>query len=128
MYAKSPLIVLNTETREQLERLTRSRSQPLRLIQRSRIVLLAAAVGQRRDWRGIEHLASESWALAQPISERGMDGILKENLAEGVLPLLATQARCYRAHDVGAKPANATQWSQRRCLLKRLSPSTVGRI
>ena len=50
---RAPAIVLEADTREKLEQLARSRSQSVRLAQRSRIILLAAA-GLDNDAIGAE--------------------------------------------------------------------------
>ena len=81
---RAPAIVLDNETREQLEQLVRSRSQPLRLVQRSRIVLLAAG-GWDNDAIGAELNITRQKAgrWRSRFAERGMDGILKEEPGRG---------------------------------------------
>ena len=50
---RAPAVVLNADTREQLEQLARSRSQPQRLIERTQVILRAAA-GPDNDAIGAE--------------------------------------------------------------------------
>src|SRR5437868_13811447 len=76
---RAPAIVLETNTREELERLARSRSQSVRLAQRSRIILLAAA-GLDNDAIGVVLNITRQkvgrWRIR--FAERSMEGILQE--------------------------------------------------
>jgi transposase len=128
---RAPIIVLDAETREQLEQLVRSRSQPLRLTQRSRIVLLAAA-GWDNDAIGGELNITRQKAgrWRSRFAERGMDGILKEEPGRGRPPSIGPRKRAAIVRTtLDEKPANATQWSRTLMSAKAgVSPSTVGRI
>jgi transposase len=128
---RAPAIVLDNETREQLEHLVRSRSQPVRLAQRSRIVLLAAA-GWDNDAIGAELNITRQKAgrWRSRFAERGMDGILKEEPGRGRPRSIGTRKRAAIVRTtLEETPANATQWSQTLMSAQAgVSPSTVGRI
>jgi transposase len=128
---RAPAIVLDAETREQLEQLVRSRSQPLRLTQRSRIVLLAAA-GWDNDAIGAELNITRQKAgrWRSRFAERGMDGILKEEPGRGRPPSIGPRKRSAIVRTtLDEKPSDATQWSRTLMSAKAgVSPSTVGRI
>src|SRR5436190_19447153 len=81
---RAPAIVLNTDTREELEQLARSRSQPQRLIQRAQVILHAAA-GLDNDAIGAELKISRQKAgrWRSRFLERGMDVILTEEAGRG---------------------------------------------
>jgi transposase len=128
---RAPTIVLNAETREELELLSRSRSQPQRLIQRAQIILRAAA-GLDNDAIGTELNISRQKAgrWRSRFSERGMDGIVKEEAGRGRPASIGPRKRASIVRTtLEQKPANATQWS--RTLMSEeagVSPSTIGRI
>ncbi len=128
---RAPAIVLEAETCEELERLARSRSQSVRLAQRSRIILLAAA-GLDNDAIGVELNITRQkvgrWRIR--FAERGMEGILQEEPRSGRPPMIGPRKRAAIVRTtLEEKPANATQWSRTLMSAKsRVSPSTVGRI
>jgi transposase len=128
---RAPTIVLNNDTRNELEQLVRSRSQPHRLIQRAQIVLRAAA-GLDNDAIGAELNISRQKAgrWRSRFAERGMDGILKEEPGRGRPRVFGSRKRAAIVRTtLEDKPANATQWS--RTLMSAeagASPSTIGRI
>ena len=128
---RAPAIVLEADTREELERLARSRSQSVRLAQRSRIILLAAA-GLDNDAIGVELNITRQkvgrWRIR--FAERGMEGILQEEPRSGRPPLIGPRKRAAIVRTtLEERPANATQWSRTLMSAKsRVSPSTVGRI
>jgi len=128
---RAPAIVLSTETRDELEQLARSRSQPHRLTQRAQIVLRAAA-GLDNDAIGAELNISRQKAgrWRSRFAERGVDGILKEEPGRGRPRVFSSRKRAAIVRTtLEEKPANATQWS--RTLMSAevgASPSTVGRI
>ena len=128
---RAPTIDLDTETRERLEQLARSRSQPLRLIQRSRIVLLAAS-GLDNETIAVELKITRQKAgrWRNRFAERGIDGILKEEPRPGRPPVIGPRKRAAIVRTtLEEKPANATKWSRALMSAKTgLSPSTVGRI
>jgi transposase len=128
---RAPAIVLEADTLEKLEQLARSRSQSVRLAQRSRIILLAAA-GLDNDTIGMELNITRQkvgrWRIR--FAERGMEGILQEEPRSGRPPLIGPRKRAAIVRTtLDERPANATQWSRTLMSAKaRVSPSTVGRI
>jgi transposase len=128
---KAPAIVLQADTREKLEQLARSRSQSVRLAQRSRIILLAAA-GLDNDAIGVELNITRQKAgrWRTRFAEQGIDGILREEPRSGRPPLIGPRKRAAIVRTtLEERPANATQWSRALMSAKaRVSPSTVGRI
>jgi len=128
---RAPVIVLDSETREKLEALVRSRSQTQRLTQRSRIILLAAA-GWDNDAIGAELKITRQKAgrWRSRFAERGLDGILKEEPGRGRPPVFGARKRAAIVRTtLDEKPADATQWSRTLMSEKAgVSPSTVGRI
>src|SRR4051794_1980727 len=77
-------IVLNADTRATLEQLAGSRSKPVRLAQRSRIILLAAA-GMDNEAIGAELNISRQKAgrWRSRFAAQGLDGIVKEEPRPG---------------------------------------------
>jgi len=128
---RAPTIVLNTDTREELEQLTRSRSQPQRLIQRAQIILRAAA-GLDNDAIGAELKISRQKAgrWRSRFAERGMDGILKEEPGRGRPRSISPRKRAAIVRTtLEQKPAAATQWSRASMSVEAgVSSSTIGRI
>jgi len=128
---KARSIVLDADTRKELERLSRSRSESVRLSQRSTIVLLAAA-GLDNETIGAELGITRQKAgrWRSRFAELGLEGILKEEQRSG-RPLSISQKKkaAIVRKTLDEKPANAMQWS--RALMSAeadVSPSTVGRI
>jgi transposase len=128
---KARSIVLDADTRKELERLSRSRSESVRLAQRSTIVLLAAA-GLDNETIGTELGITRQKAgrWRSRFAELGLSGILKEEQRSGRPPSISQKKRAAIVRKtLDEKPANATQWS--RALMSAevdVSPSTVGRI
>ena len=128
---RAQAIVLDPETRKALEQLTRSRSQPFRLTQRSQIVLLAAG-GLDNEAIGttLRITRQKAGRWRRRFAARGLDGILKEAPRSGRPPVIGRRERAAIVRmTLEDKPANATQWS--RTLMSAhagVSPSTVGRI
>jgi len=124
-------IALPIETRRQLEKQMRGRSTPVRVAQRSRIVLLAG-----------DRLQSKQIAAQMGVTPRmvalwrgrfialGIDGLLKDAPRPGRTPAIsATIVSAVIAKTTQSTPANATHWS--RSTMARamsISDSTVGRI
>jgi len=128
---KARSIVLDAATRIELERLSRSRSESVRLAQRSAIVLLAAA-GLDNESIGAELVITRQKAgrWRSRFAELGLAGILKEEQRSGRPPSISKRKReAIVRKTLNEKPSNATQWS--RTLMSaeaNVSPSTVGRI
>jgi transposase len=128
---KARSIVLDADTRKELERLSRSRSESVRLAQRSTIVLLAAA-GLDNETIGAELGITRQKAgrWRSRFAELGLNGILREEQRSGRPPLISQKKKAAIVRKtLDEKPENATQWS--RALMSAeadVSPSTVGRI
>src|SRR5437870_5258440 len=90
---KARSIVLDADTRKELERLSRSRSESVRLSQRSTIVLLAAA-GLDNETIGAELGITRQKAgrWRSRFAELGLEGILKEEQRSG-RPLSISQKK-----------------------------------
>lgn len=128
---RAQAIVLDADTRERLQQLAGSRSQPLRLAQRSRIVLLAAAgLDNESIAAELNITRQKAGRWRSRFAERGMDGILKEELRSGRPPVISSRKRAAIVRTtLDEKPANATHWSRTSMSGKAgVSPSTVGRI
>src|SRR5271168_1574442 len=112
---RAPAIVLNPEQRTALERLARARSEPARVVERARIVLLAAKGLENRQiaarmgimaetaarWRG-RFLEAGIAALHKDAPRPGKPRTITERQVKGVVERTLHQ-----------KPVNATHWSTR---------------
>jgi transposase len=124
-------IWLSQELRDDLERFARSRTLPARLVQRSQIVLLAAA--RKSD----QEIAQAVGVVRQTVSlwrnrfvEYGMAGIEKDAPRSG-RPRTITLARTDEIVRLTTQstPVAATHWSTRTLApVAAVSPSTIGRI
>ena len=111
----APLIELTDEQRDQLQRWSRSRKSPLRLVQRSKIVLLAAQ-GETNDAisaaLGIERTVVGRWR--KRFAKRGLSGIEKDLPRGGRKPSvrdkLASEIVRMTTQET---PPDATHWSRR---------------
>ena len=112
---RAAAIVLNPEQRTALERLARARSEPARVVERARIVLLAAKGLENRQiaarmgimaetaarWRG-RFLEAGIAALHKDAPRPGKPRTITERQVKGVVERTLHQ-----------KPVNATHWSTR---------------
>src|SRR5258708_27143985 len=111
----APVITLSPEQRTVLESQVRSRSLPLRVVERSRLVLFAAAGRQDKDI-----------AVLLSMTPKKVSRWRKRFLALGVAGLLQDAPRPGRKPTISARltqrvvtmttrqqPANATHWSTR---------------
>lgn len=124
-------IVLEAKERELLERLSRSRSTPVRLAERSKIVLLAAqgkGNGEIADELGITRQKVGRWR--DRYHGLGLAGIEKDAPRPGRRKKISSR-KLNKVIELTtqAKPENATHWS-RRLMSERMniSESSVGRI
>jgi transposase len=128
---KAPGIVLDAETRKELERLSWSRSESVRLAQRSRIVLLAAT-GCDNETIGAELRITRQKAgrWRSRFAALGLEGILSERQRSGRPPVISHRKRAAIVRKtLDETPENATQWSRASMAADAdVSPSTVGRI
>jgi transposase len=124
-------VVLDAEQSRQLEQWSRGRSLSARLVERSRIVLLAAA--GRLD-KEIGALLSISGAKAARWRNRfldsGLEGLQKDAPRPGRTPRITPKlVREVIERTTQTKPANATHWSTRTLAAELgLSDSSVQRI
>lgn len=124
-------VVLTEEAREELERISRSRSAPARLVERVKIVLLAADGRQNKDIAETLGVMPRTVSLWRGrFARRGLKGIEKNATRKGGKP----ETPAERVSEIvrmttQEKPAKATQWS-RRSMAKAagVSAATVGKI
>jgi transposase len=124
-------ITLSDEDRSTLERWSRSRSTETRLVERARIVLLAADGRENQDIAaelGITRATVARWRVR--FSARGIAGIEKD-APRGGRPPKARDELAGKIVEMTTrqKPANATHWSTR-TLAEALgtNPSMVSRV
>src|ERR1039458_1057225 len=124
-------IVLKPEQKEALEQCARARSLPVRLVERARIVLLAAAGRQDKEVAaelGITAHKAARWR--QRFLAAGMVGLEKDAPRPGRTPSISP-AKVQRVihKTTQEKPAHATHWSTRSMAAAvGLSEATVRRI
>ena len=127
----APKIILSDEQREQLDAFARSRSLPLRVVQRAQIVLLA--VDGRQDLEIAEALnitRQKAGRWRKRFLRLGISGIQKDAPRPGrTKKVSATKTQMIVRKTTQEKPDNATHWSTRTMAgAVGLSPSTIGRI
>jgi transposase len=124
-------IALPIETRRQLEKQMRGRTTPVRVAQRSRIVLLAAEGLQNKQIAAKIGVAPRMVALWRGrFIALGVDGLLKDAPRPGRTPaILDSIVSEVIAKTTQSTPANATHWSRSTMAqAMSISDSTVGRI
>ena len=111
----APVIELSKEQKQQLEVWSRSRKSALRLVQRSKIVLLAAEGKTNHEISatlGIERTVVGRWR--QRFAQRGLPGIEKDLPRGGRTPILRNKlAREIVGKTTQETPPDATHWSTR---------------
>lgn len=130
MRTRTP-INLTEEERERLEAMSRSRTLEGRLVQRAKMVLLAAEGLSNRNIGarlGIDYRTVMCWQ--NRFRKQGFDGIEKEVPGRGRKPRIQAETILEVVErTLKAKPEDATQWSLRRMAqASGLSKSTVHRI
>jgi len=124
-------IILNTEQRQALEQRARARSLPARLVERSRIVLLAADGKQDLEIAaeiGISNQKAARWR--KRFLKMGLSGLEKDAPRSGRTPSI-TPAKVQEVvrKTTQEKPSNATHWSTRTMAAAAgLSEKSVRRI
>ena len=113
---KAPVITLSVEQEQQLRSWSRSRTKPLRLVQRSWIVLLAAEGKTNAAISaclGVERTIVGRWR--KRFAERGLAGIEKDLPRGGRIPSLRNRrlAREIVRMTTQETPKDATHWSTR---------------
>lgn len=127
----APAIVLSDEVRLRQEKLARGRSTPVRIMQRSRILLLANEGLQNKQIAMQMKVAPRMAALWRDrFLALGVEELLKDASRPGRTPSISPQIVTEVIEKTTqSKPANATQWS--RSTMARvagISESSVGRI
>lgn len=127
----APPIELSPESRLQLERLSRRRTTPVRVAQRSRIILLAAEGLENKQIAERMSVAPRMVALWRGrFIDLGVEGLMKDAPRRGrTSSISAAMTARVVAKTTQSKPAGATHWS--RSMMARemgISESSVGRI
>lgn len=120
-------IELDQQERTELTRLSRAKTSSVRLVERARIVLLAAQGLQNREIAeklGIDRMTAECWR--QRYLESGLEGI-ERDLPRGAPPVKVDVARLVEL-TTQSTPEAATHWSTRKmAAVLGVAPSTVMR-
>ncbi len=122
---------LSSSEKQALTKLSNSRRSPLRLVERAKIVLLAAEGLENQQIGkelGITRQKASRWRMRY--AEKGLPGIEKDSPRSGRRPMIAdTTTEEVIRKTLNEKPANATHWSRSRMAKATgLSDSTIGRI
>jgi transposase len=127
----APRIVLSAEDRDQLERLARGRKVAVRVVERARIVLLAAEGKQNQEISKTLRVTRRTVGVWRcRFVEQGIVGILKDAPRVGRRRSISEETiREIVRKTTQEIPAAGTHWSTR-SLAKAmgLSPSTIGRV
>src|SRR5665213_3362530 len=107
-------IALSDETRLRLEKLTRGRSTPVRIVQRNRVVLLAGDGLQNKQIAERMEVAPRMVVLWRDrFLTLVVDGLLRDASRPGRTPSISTQTVTQVIEKTTqSKPANATHWSR----------------
>ncbi len=127
----APGIELSSEARLELEKLSRRRTTPVRVVQRSRIILLAADGAQNKENAERLGVAPRMAALWRSrFIQLGVAGLMKDAPRPGRTPAISTvMIAQVIAATTQSKPAGATHWSRSRMAREMgISESSVGRI
>ena len=123
----APAIELTDEQERELTKLSKSKTASVRLVQRSRIVLLAAQGLQNKDIAdalGVGRVQVARWR--ERYVDSGMEGI-ERDLPRGAPPVKVDVARLVEL-TTQTQPEAATHWSTRKmAAVLQVSPSTVMR-
>ena len=127
----APTVELSEEQRETLTRWSRGRSRPYRLMQRARIVLLAATGKQNKEIAetlGVMERTVGRWRTR--FVESGLAGIEKDLPRGGRKPTKRLEREQEIIHKTTQeRPENATHWSSRSLAAELgVSPSMVLRV
>ena len=108
-------VELNSEQRQALERMARSRSLPARVVERARIVLLAAEGLENKQiaqWMGMTPEKAARWR--NRFRAGGITALEKDAPRPGrTRTITERQVKKIVAMTLHQKPANATHWSTR---------------
>jgi len=127
----APTVVLSDQAREELKTIARGRSMPARLVERARIVLMAAEGKQNKEIAaalGVMPRTVATWRLRY--LRKGLAGIEKDAPRPGRIPTI-TQKQIQEVVEktTQRKPNGRTHWSRRSMASATgMSPATIGRI
>ena len=111
----APPVVLDIEHRKTLEQWARSRSLPMRQVQRAQIILLAAAGKQDVEIAAEVNISNQKAARwRKRFVQKGLPGLEKDATRPGRTPTI-TSAKIQEVvrKTTQEKPDNATHWSTR---------------
>ena len=124
----APAIELSSEARLELEKLSRRRTTPVRVVQRSRIVLLAADGMQNKqiaEQLGVAPRMAALWRSR--FLEHGIEGLLQDAPRPGRTATICRASLIDKT--TRSIPSNATQWSTRTMAREMgISKASVSRI
>lgn len=111
----APPVVLNSEQRKTLEQWARSRSLPVRQVQRAQIILLAADGKQDLEIAAAVNASNQKAARwRKRFLQKGFPGLEKDASRPGRTPTItAGKIEDVVRKTTQAKPDNATHWSTR---------------
>jgi transposase len=124
-------IQLESTLREQLQTLSRSGRTALRLVERCRIVLLAAEGLENREIaQHLDITRQKAGRWSDRFAEHGLAGIEKDAPRSGRIPEISKRRKTAVVRKtLEEKPVNATHWSRASMATATgMSPSTVGRV
>lgn len=127
----APPIVLSSEQKQALEQCARGRTLPLRLVERARIVLLAATGKQDKEVAAeLEITPHRAARWRKRYLEQGLKGLEKDAPRPGRKPKITTATVKEVIHKTTReKPPNTTHWSTRSMAeAVGISDTTVRRI
>lgn len=127
----APAIELSSESRLELEKLSRRRTTPVRVVQRSRIILLAADGMQNEqiaEQLGVAPRMAALWRSR--FVQLGVPGLMKDAPRPGRTPAIRPDRVAeVIARTTQSSPDGATHWSRSRMAREMgISDSSVGRI
>lgn len=124
-------VVLSTEERDELEKLARGRKVPARVVERAKIVLLAAEGKQNREIARLCGITRRTVGLwRRRFVEKRIAGILKDAPRTGRKRRINEEViREIVRKTTQEIPVGRTHWSTRSLAKEMgLSPSTIGRV
>lgn len=127
----APRVVLSAEDREHLARLARGRKTAARVVERARIVLLAAEDKQSQEIAKILRVTRRTVGVWRGrFVDQGIDGILQDAPRAGRRRSISDETVREVVHKTTQEtPVAGTHWSTRSLAkVMGLSPSTIGRI
>ena len=111
----APSVVLDDQQRKTLEQWARSRSLPIRQVQRARIILLAADGKQDLEIAAAVNISNQKAARwRKRFLQKGLSGLQKDAPRPGrTRTITATKVQDVVRKTTREKPDNATHWSTR---------------